>query len=196
MKTVILLDMDGVLCRFVEHALMTHGREGTQITTWDIESHIGLSVEEFRKPIIESGAAWWRGIPEMPWWRELFELAKRESDEVYIATSPALFSAAPIGKAEWLRDRLGAEYDDLVFTKHKHLLAGPGRILVDDSEENVTKFSHHGGHGILFPAAWNYLGEMNDPVSYVEEEIKKVKNKIARKERSDRDAGVLHWSYP
>lgn len=190
MNTVILLDMDGPVCSFVDHALATHGKQGTKITSWDIETHIGMSVEKFREPIIKAGASWWRAIPELPWWRELFDLAKRESDEVFFATSPALFSAAPIGKAEWLRDRLGEEFDDFVFTKHKHLLAGPGKVLIDDSEDNVRKFNQHGGHGILFPAAWNHLGEMNDPVSYIEEEIKKTKRKMRdREEWSELYAG-------
>lgn len=178
MPITCLTDMDGCLCDFVSHALATHGRKEVKITTWNIEDHLGITAEMFQEPIQKRGAGWWRQIPELPWYKDVIRLSKKHSDEMFICSSPHVFEESETGKRKWVRDRLGKSFDNFVFTNHKHLLASPTTILIDDSEKNCAAFDERDGISILFPAAWNRLGEMKNPIPYLERQLEDAAKKI------------------
>tara|TARA_B100000700_G_C14367978_1_gene544625 strand:+ start:90 stop:317 length:228 start_codon:yes stop_codon:yes gene_type:complete len=46
---------------------------------------------------------------------------------------------------------------------HKHLLAKPDVVLIDDSDEKCRKFIEAGGHAILLPQPWNANHGLVDP---------------------------------
>ena len=53
-----------------------------------------------------------------------------------------------------------------VMTRHKHLLAGKDRLLFDDWEPNVRKFSRAGGNAVLVPAVHNQF-KRHSPIGTV-----------------------------
>lgn len=199
MIPIVLLDMDGVVCSFVDHALKTHGREDVIIKDWNIEKQLGMTKEQFQEPINEGGAWWWRSMPELTWCKKVVQLASTASDEFYFCSSPAHYFGASDGKALWLRDRLGTWFDLMIFTKHKHVLAKPGTVLIDDSERNCNRFIACGGDAVLFPAAWNSLGVMKQPEVYLEEELEALSEKfdrITQKETCQQgDEDFCRWRY-
>lgn len=176
--SIIYVDLDGVCSDFVSHALASHGREEVAIKHWNIEEHLGLTTKQFQKPINKGGASWWRSMPELPHWKKIWTLANNLFDEAYFLSSPAMYSHAEAGKKQWLSDRLGDNFDKHIFTNYKHNCAREDKVLVDDSEKNCEAFEEHGGTSILFPAAWNRLGEMKNPIPYLERQLEDVLEKI------------------
>jgi hypothetical protein len=60
----------------------------------------------------------------------------------------------------------------MIPTPHKRLLAAPGRLLIDDNEENCRAFARAGGRSFLFPALHNRLHEYSrNPLEYVRAEL-------------------------
>jgi hypothetical protein len=59
-----------------------------------------------------------------------------------------------LGKNSWIRIMFGPDIK-VSYTSEKHLLAGPGRLLIDDSPRNCERFAMFGGAALLFPRPWN-----------------------------------------
>lgn len=168
---IIYLDMDGVVSDFVGWSLSIHDRKDAEVTSWDIESALGMTQKEFHAPMVALGSNWWRLMPPFEWRNNLYLFCLSLSRDTFFLTSPSEFKDAPLGKWLWLEDWLGRGFDKFIFTNHKRLLAGPNAILVDDSERNVDQFNEAGGTGILFPTKYNRGGERNDTVDYICGEI-------------------------
>ena len=149
---MIFLDMDGVLCNFVEGSLRRHGRSEThdQISKWEYYLDWGITAEQFWEKC--SGIGFWSTLKEYPWAGELYAAAGYLCD-TYILTSPSTTGLGECieGKRAWL---LGSP-DRIIPTAHKHLLAAPGRVLVDDSTGNIEKWIEHGGIGLGVKQPWN-----------------------------------------
>lgn len=170
----ILLDMDGVLVDFVGGALAVHGISRTElesrwpIGTYDIVKPMGLTAEEFWKPINEKGKDFWVELEPMPWIDELVNLVESLTDDWHIASSPSRSAQSYAGKVLWLKWYFGELFDRFVLTPHKHIFACNSAVLIDDQEENVNRFIGAAGRGILFPARWNSLYlHRHDPVKYI-----------------------------
>lgn len=159
----ILLDMDEVLVDFVGGALKAH--DWTQkrfervhrLGEWSAASAMGMTEEEFWRPINAEGEKFWLQLHPLPWIHEVLRLVDAAVDEWYIVTSPSQSLAAYSGKALWLRRFFGSKFDRFVITSHKHLLARSEVILIDDREETIYKFLKAGGEGIIFPSRYNLL---------------------------------------
>lgn len=157
---IVLLDMDGVIADFVGGANKAHGyREDLDWTKWSA----GLSSEEFWEPINACSPEFWRNLEPYPWTNLLTKSLMHHFNDVYICTSPA-HEPCSSAKVEWVREHLPEYYHRrFVITNHKHLLAGPDTILIDDSDHNILKFTRAGGHGVLFPQPWN---KWRDSIAY------------------------------
>lgn len=186
----ILLDLDEVLADFVGGALAVHGwtRERLETVwapgTWSIVEPMGLSLEEFWAPINAAGESFWVGLTPLRWAHDLLRLITEITDDWFIVSSPSQCVGAYSGKARWVQQFLGDGFDRLVITNHKHLLAKPGVILIDDREESVRKFIAVGGDGLTFPSRHNYLYQYaNDPVSYLSHLFKERHDALQVQER-------------
>lgn len=157
---MILLDLDGVLADFTGGANDVHGRPLYVVAKWDWYSDWGMSDDEFWEPIKQLGHCFYaRHVPQYPWAADLLRLVK----DYIIVTANPLHSGLASGKTDWIRKHIG--YDAPVITTcsggnfHaadlKAMLAGPDRILIDDSDENVAAFRAAGGKAITFPQPWN-----------------------------------------
>ena len=54
----------------------------------------------------------------------------------------------------WVRDRWHDQFP-VVLTDQKHLLARPGRILIDDFKSNTVAWEKEGGKAFVFPQPYN-----------------------------------------
>lgn len=181
MSKMIFLDMDGVLCDFVGAALRVCGREdlvGTSFpTTFDLFSELGISEDDGWSKIDAAGRKFWSELDELPWTDELLALVTGSGLPWYLCTSPSLSPESFAGKLDWIRRKFGPKFSNYIFTSKKHLLADTGRLLIDDSEANVTKFREMGGTTLLFPQPWNsnrsLLAKGIEPMSYAMWEMQK-----------------------
>lgn len=154
---MIILDLDGTLVDFCTPAYAAHGRtcSTNEPTKYDFfEEEWGMTAAEFWKPIDALGPDWWRDLPYYGWAIPLFELA-RGCGEFLIATTPSRNPDSTSGKVAAIQRLAGPNFRDYCITPRKWLLAAPGRVLIDDNEENCQKFEEHGGTSILFPQPWN-----------------------------------------
>jgi len=158
----ILLDMDGVLCDWVGAACVAFGKDPEEIIkiqpsgTFDIEVGLGITRDKLWERLDGIGEDFWANwIKAYPWATQLYAACK-EMAPTYILTSPSTHVVSCAGKIRWLRTFTQDEkFRDYVLTTHKHLLAKPNNVLIDDDNEKVTTFRAAGGNAILFPQQWN-----------------------------------------
>lgn len=154
-RPVILLDMDGVISNFVDEVIATFGwdMKHDDYTSWAYHQQMGLSDERFWARI---DSEFWGRIRPYPWARRLVS-EMRDMGEVIFATSPSLDPESLSAKVRWLRkhELMYQKWNEFMIGPHKHLMAKPGVILIDDSDANVAKFRAAGGTAILFPQPWN-----------------------------------------
>jgi len=82
------------------------------------------------------------------------QLVGREN--VFIATKPTEDPRCAAGKMEWIKRECPPWlHRQFMIGPPKHLLAQPGHLLVDDSEENCLDFNAAGGSSLLIPRPWN-----------------------------------------
>jgi beta-phosphoglucomutase-like phosphatase (HAD superfamily) len=166
----IFLDLDGVLAdlRTAMHTAWLN-QSWLDVPTW-------LGYHDSRSPLAHHFEGWfmdkarwtvgpvatqsfWETIPLYPWADELVVQLRRRG-HVRILSSPGrpeFAAAACAGKMRWCQRFLGMKPRDvlLVGSDQKQLIAGPGRVLIDDTTEIITAWNRAGGIGILFPQPWN-----------------------------------------
>lgn len=149
---MIFLDMDGVLANFVQASIEAHQRPETheQITKWAYYEDWGMDAAQFWSEC--SGVRFWAKLKEYPWAGSLVAASELIAPTYFLTAPTATARAECIeGKEIWL---VGSA-DRMIPTTHKHLLAAPGRVLVDDHEGNISKWIDHGGIGIGLKQPWN-----------------------------------------
>jgi hypothetical protein len=177
---VIYLDMDGVLADFVTPSLKVAGIPLThdQVTTWNYFEPYMTSNEFWWK--IGASQDFWLDIKPYPWASELFKLCKSIAP-VRFCSSPSIDPICVANKVQWLRFHgfMDSDKNDYHFTPHKHELAKPGRVLIDDSTPNCLAFQKATGQAIEFPQPWNGAGhtiseqgDYSDRVAYVKQWLK------------------------
>jgi 5'(3')-deoxyribonucleotidase len=168
----VFLDMDGVCCDFVGGVFNLFGKKLNEEEwpkgAYDIAKVLGVTEGELWTKVDEAGWVFWFNLREYPWFKALYDSLTKWSDgELYFLTSPSKHASCLAGKREWLSKRLGKMFDKVIYTKHKHLLAGSETYLIDDSDKNVDEFRAAGGSALLFPMPWNKADEPTNHVKYV-----------------------------
>jgi len=59
------------------------------------------------------------------------------------------------GKRGWMKKYYRQLARNMIFTGAKTLLAGTGRLLIDDNDENVKTVREAGESAVLVPRLWN-----------------------------------------
>jgi len=175
--------MDEVLVDFVGGALRAHGWTRERLYSamepgvWNMAEPMGLTHQEFWKPIDRLGVHFWCNLPALPWAAELLEIVKQLTDDWHIVSSPFPSGTrySYEGKVRWLKQRFGPRFDRFAITRHKYIFAGPNVILIDDNEETVKRFCEADGLGLLFPRRLNKLHLYGgDPVNYMRPYLKEL----------------------
>lgn len=152
----VFLDMDGVCCNFQGAAMTACGFPDLVPTQWDMTRDMGITEDEFWRRIDAHGEDFWANLSDYPWFCDLYHrLYWQCQGRLYFLSTPSRAPFSASGKVRWLQKWLGPHFDAYIFTRHKHLFAGPGRLLVDDNAENCERFEAAGGQAILFPQPWN-----------------------------------------
>jgi 5'(3')-deoxyribonucleotidase len=155
MNRVCYLDLDGVLVDFVRGALAHFDRPDFlyRDVRWGIEKQLRIEPELFWSGL---GFAFWANLPWGPEGKHLLALVEEIFGEnVVLLTSPCDTPGAVEGKAAWIKREMPAYKRRFFIGPPKHLVAGPGKVLLDDHEDNVEAFAANGGHTVLAPRPWN-----------------------------------------
>lgn len=151
-----LLDLDGVLVDFVSGAQRLHGQPvGPHlITDWDFYEGWGLTPESFWAPM---GEEFWAGLDWTAEGRSILAVVEAAvgRENVCLLTSPCDTPGCVEGKVRWIRRYLPEYRRRFLVGPAKEYAAGPGRVLIDDSDANVIRFSAAGGNTVLVPRPWN-----------------------------------------
>jgi hypothetical protein len=151
------VDLDGVLVDFNRGAIRRHGREHPDpwpAGVWAVREVLGLDSESFWAPMDEQ---FWVELDPLPDCYDLLRLLESifGAENVCILSSPARSASALAGKYRWILRHLPGYERRYLIGPPKHFCAAPGKVLVDDLEENVKRFSEAGGQGVLIPRPWN-----------------------------------------
>lgn len=153
---LIFLDVDGVLANFNAGAIEATGLPMTEedITEWDYYQPFMTSTEFWKR--ISDRLYFWEDLPVYPWAHQLVSML-REFGDVVFSTAPGFDQDSASGKLYWLRRHgfLGAREENYMLGYHKHLMARPDRILVDDNPKQIKEFGRAGGGVVMFPQPWN-----------------------------------------
>ena len=171
---MIYLDMDGVIANFVGGALAVHQHaidyDQWPAGVWHLEEIIGCTTDQFWERIDQRFEHFWRLLAPYPWMEELIDAIAGTGHPWVVLTSPSNAPACSQGKVQWLQRHFGNQFREymLVPANHKHLLARPGSILIDDSDLNCDQWRAAGGEAVLFPQPWNTSrSAMTDPMAVV-----------------------------
>lgn len=174
---MILVDMDGVLCDFMGPAVRLHDFDAEKVQSewpsgeFDVCKVLGIAPMKFWERIDRQGFRFWESLPEYQWTQELIGIVN--CHEFVIASCPSWSPDSSSGKVGWLHKKFGRSFRAYMLGQRKELLAGPGRVLIDDNEDNCRKFVMAGGDAILFPRPWNRLAGITDPMTHVVKELAK-----------------------
>jgi len=177
----IILDMDEVLVDFVGGVAKLYDttreavREKQTPGVWDIAHTFDVSAPTLYRNVYKVGLGFWLKLEPLPWIDELIELVEQFDPDWQIATSPNRAADSYFGKACWLKNYFGTDFDRFVITPHKHLFAKEGTVLIDDKEENVQKFKAAGGRGIVFPTKGNCCHHIEEPLEFVRGSLLAIK---------------------
>lgn len=152
----ILLDQDGVLADFHSAALRAHGRADLSPVwpkgEWAMERPLGITPKQFWAPI-DNYQFWMNHVVPYPGAADFYQNLGMFAD-VVICTSPSESSDCVKAKLDWLREYIDPKVKYMLGS-HKHLMATPSNLLVDDYDRNVDKFRASGGRAVLVPRVWN-----------------------------------------
>jgi hypothetical protein len=76
-------------------------------------------------------------------------------ENIFLCSSPCETSGCIVGKAWWVDKHLPNYSRRLILTNRKDIFSGPGRVLIDDRDDNIGDWIDAGGAGILVPRPWN-----------------------------------------
>lgn len=159
MITQVLLDMDGILCNWVQGVCDLLGKpnpylEPKNAGVWDIEELLGTSVWG---AIHATHGYFWADLPEMSDTPELLSLVRQYVpwESIGILTAGPLRGSTIDGKMEWIQRNYPLLKSRVLVGRDKSFCAGPHRLLIDDKKSNVDAFKTAGGQAILVPRPWN-----------------------------------------
>lgn len=200
----ILLDMDGVMANFVSRSLLVCDIPliHDHVDRWSyFEPYMDVS-EFWRR--IESDPHFWLSLKPYDWGRELYDTLEGVAPVTFCST-PSNDSRSAEQKIEWLREYgfMGRDENRYFLVGiapssdghrlGKNMLAGPRRVLIDDSDANVKDFIASGGHGILFPQPWNEARQhTGDRLGHVKRELQEIIRRVHEEEQIAEIVKVFH----
>jgi 5'(3')-deoxyribonucleotidase len=177
---VVLIDMDEVLCNFRDSYI-----HFCRHKKWDCPiKKDGVWYELPGDQMKYLDYHWWRDLPWTRLGECLFGLCRSifGTENLYLCSTPTDFDGCREGKFRWVQTHLPPFFHDrLILTKHKHLLAAPGRLLIDDRVENCENFIKAGGHAYVYPAKSNLRHQHDYNVAIMCHELMQMREIITRK---------------
>ncbi len=161
MDPVCFLDMDGVVCDFTKGALAVHKTIIPPLEIkWDFWKKIGCTEQEFWSPF---NREFWSNLEWTVEGKEILDAVESLfRDNIVLVTSPCETEGCVEGKRDWVSKHLPSYTRRLMIGPCKHLLAGKGKLLIDDSSDNINKFGLFGGNVLTVSRPWNDLSDEVD----------------------------------
>jgi hypothetical protein len=163
---------DGVLSAFVPGALsFFHSNADINDITWDFPRDIlGFKDAGDMDFWNQLGYDFWANLDWTPEGQGLVKQVEElvGQENIGILTAPQDTTGCVDGKRAWIKKHLPKYTKQLVVTPAKTLFAAPKKILVDDHDPNITKFTKTpqglptGGSGVLIPRPWNSAKQRTD----------------------------------
>lgn len=157
-KTIIFLDIDGVIGDFDAHAVNEN--------KYKDNGKLDHDALDFK---------WWSTMPVVEGANDFYDTLTNIA-EVKFLTGPMVSVDCFGGKAAWISQKFLPQkgkwaLTDLIIchSKRKGLLAGPTRILIDDTKANVDAWRQAGGIGIY------HEGDFSKTLMLLQKELKKLK---------------------
>lgn len=173
MSPVVYLDMDGVLVNFVRGALdhLGSGAEMNDIT-WDFPKDV-FGYSDAYDPTFWAHFAteeFWANLDWTPEGQSLLKGVEEMvgQENIGLLTTPMDIAGCIEGKKQWVKKHLPKYQKQLIVTPAKYLLSGLGKLLVDDHDPNLHKFTRtpqghpSGGRAVLVPRPWNSGKHLTD----------------------------------
>ncbi len=155
-REIFLIDMDGVIANFIAGSIEACELPITEdeVKQWNYYEPFMTRYEFWRR--IHEHQYFWEDLSVYPGSHELVERLESRGDVIF-CTDPSGDDDAATGKIKWLKRHgfVKPDGNNYVLTHHKHLLAKPGVVLIDDYPANVERFIEHGGKAVLFDRPWN-----------------------------------------
>ena len=170
----VYLDMDGVLANFVSAALEIHNApKDMKVTEYSLWNLLGIEERVFWRAIDKY--VFWGFLPPYPWYKDLYLALTNMVKHVYIVTDPRSGCCCHDAKTVWLDKWLDIDKNNIIFTKHKYLLANEKTVLIDDNVSNCKAFVSAGGKALIFPQEWNCAAtDKIDRVAWVEKTMQTI----------------------
>lgn len=152
---VVCLDADGVLCDFVDAANRAINIPAHTIPeSWDWWQRHGFTDDQFWASVNRRGLRFYTDdVQPFPWTQDILRIAAQFGKVVIATATSTSHATGVLGKLLWCQEYCpGIE---VISIKSKFLLAGPDRFLIDDSDDNVKKFTDRGGFGHVFSHPFN-----------------------------------------
>lgn len=156
MELATFVDMDGLLANFVGGVIDMHpGAPYTHATApWDVWTPLGLTDKQFWATKTRD---FWKKLVPYPEGITLLGRLERLIGQSRIA----LFTHAPDidgaidGKRDWVKAHQPFYLRRLLTGEPKFMVAGPTKVLIDDSDANCDAWAAAGGVAVCVPRPWN-----------------------------------------
>lgn len=167
---LIALDMDGVLADFMS-AAQSHFDVPAEPGGHQYEEKLGISWSLMMRTI-ESPGFWYR-LPVLPdaerIVRTVLALSWAYDYRVMVVTAHGTSATCVHEKQQWMNMRCeswGLPELTVVGLREKWYLSQKGRLLVDDSLNQVMRWKNEGGSAFLYPSFCNHLHKHTDEAAY------------------------------
>lgn len=154
----IFVDLDGVLCDFVQGAcdawdMPNPYTKPENFGNFDIAKVSGIPPEIFWKKC--SGHEFWANLPKTPDADAIMERITFDLNDIAFLTANSLDPFSASGKLTWVKRHYPRFHRKVIITPAKHFIAHSNALLIDDRDENCREFRAEGGRAILLPRPWN-----------------------------------------
>ena len=156
-KATVFLDLDGVMVNWLDGMRKAANLPGSifdgyrkdhrTLTPHNISPIFG-GTEKLDALMEARPPEFWINLEMFPWAKPLFDKMK-EHFEVVFLTSPGGCAVACQGKWTWKKTHFAGT--SMILTRDKFYCAGPGKVLIDDDQFQLTRFDKAGGLAIEWP---------------------------------------------
>ena len=169
MTPLIFCDIDGTLVDYIGGICQAWGINNPYLEdSPQYQEVVGiydlcqtLSMPQRQLDSIGSCHNFWKRLRWLKDGRQLLQLVERivGKENVRLLSQPTNEAFSYAGKMLWIKRHLPDYVGRSLLGVCKTDAGGPGKILIDDCEENIEAWKKLGGIGILVPRPWNRLGE-------------------------------------
>lgn len=180
----LFLDLDGVIVNLEEPLAKHFGltQNDYDITKWNgIQEALGHTSNKYFWSFCDYH--FWINLPMYSHAIDLLS-ALAIYNPCLLTSPPAHIATA---KQDWIQKNLPIyfRYGRYLIGPAKEEVAGPGKVLIDDHDENIDKWRADDGYAIVFPQPWNRqrkLVGVVDPVEYVMTCLKDIQKTLDKSE--------------